>query len=104
MGKTCGTCLCEDPCLECFGVSRLSHSNQKKYSFHRLHGVLPKGNMSRRPGEAGKTVDHKGYWGSHIRGLYFIVILWSVIQGICLHEGLVSVQNPCRPLGKQNGC
>ena len=36
--------------------------------------------------------NHKGQWNGQIRNLHLPVTQWAVIQVICLHERLMSIQ------------
>ena len=77
------------------GWAGLINSTQKIRVLVNSAGVIFKCHMRGRHWEAGETVDHKGYWESHIRNLILFVTLWAVTEDMRLHEGVpVSLRPP----------
>lgn len=52
-------------------------------------GVFSKEHIRGRLWELGESAYCKDISGSHLRNLHLLVSLPAVVQGMCLHEGLV---------------
>lgn len=70
------------------GWGLIGQSNQKSRVLVNPWGVLCKKHKKGRPWEAWGTVDHKGFWGSHISNLFtFTCDSVAAIQGVFLLKG-----------------
>lgn len=92
--------------MECFGVSGLrpgwSHQTKESRILVSSMRVYSKGCTRGRPREAGKTVDHKGCWGSHVRNLTFACVSAGCLSRVCACVRSVSLKARTGCLANQN--